>query len=142
MVKISIGRVAAVGALCLGLGWGAGGCAKVYYVTVTPGSVPGETPDERTMRNYLAGYAQAHAKSIKEHLDAKLSGTTVVEIDIDAQGTIREARLVESSGHALLDREAVEVWHRVRDSGMKLYLADKYRSSGVLYRYATHFRAE
>lgn len=84
--------------------------------TAVPAPVPGEAgPDADGIRDYRIGLARA-ARSHRRYPPAALehgwTGTAEIQVDVSRQGHARQIVLARSSGHEILDREALAMMSR------------------------------
>ena len=85
------------------------GCATGPEINTRPCS-----PDDLKLWRFSAarGIAAARGRYPKEAVAAGLQGRVTIQLSVDAAGKLLEANVAESSGHALLDAEALAMVRR------------------------------
>ena len=80
-----------------------------------PDAAPAPASDAAAHREYarqIAAWINRHKRYPRRAQRLGQQGTTKVRFTIDPQGHVRSCRIVQSSGHALLDREVEELLRR------------------------------
>ncbi len=96
----SLGRIAAIAGTTLGIAFAATLPARAFTQDARrPACTTPAAPAA------IRGHMYADRPELAKALD--LSGTTNVRIDLDANGDVANAAIVNSSGHEILDREAL-----------------------------------
>lgn len=78
-------------------------------VTPAPRSV---TPDPQALTAYgkhLAGAVAAHQRYPRLALMRQWQGTTLLQLQLDRHGSLTDVRIINSSGHEILDKQAIEM---------------------------------
>lgn len=69
-------------------------------------------PDPATLSAYgksVAGAVAAHQKYPRLAMMRQWQGTTLLQLELAADGQLRDVRVVSSSGHEILDRQAIDM---------------------------------
>lgn len=70
------------------------------------------TPDPQALAAYgkhLAGAVSAHQRYPRLALMRQWQGTTLLQLQLDREGALTDVRVLNSSGHDILDKQAIEM---------------------------------